>query len=246
MFDKRIFKKHLNEFFIDVMDICKNDSEDLLTFDKHLPVFFSTGKYKKFTIQKSIDYEFLILRKRNKKIEELHSYSLLSKFFVTKDFQNYDKKLQGTIYEHLSKKPSFSKKLPLKFIVSYLNENKSFNFDKKIFDLCQKKKIPILAVCYGFQYIAKLSKGEIIKTKQKPGKDHYIYLNDKIINVNSFHNFAVTKLPKHFKTIGTHQDNSIEIAYSKKLNILCTMFHPERKNKSQNTINNIIFKYLKL
>jgi len=132
-------------------------------------------------------------------------------------------------------------------IFSNSNENiLRRKIDKKIFDLCQKKKIPILAVCYGFQYIAKLSKGEIIKTKQKPGKDHYIYLNDKIINVNSFHNFAVTKLPKHFKTIGTHQDNSIEIAYSKKLNILCTMFHPERKNKSQNTINNIIFKYLKL
>ena len=40
MFDKRIFKKHLNEFFIDVMEICKNNSDELLTYDEHLPVFF--------------------------------------------------------------------------------------------------------------------------------------------------------------------------------------------------------------
>ena len=134
MFDKRIFKKHLNEFFIDVMEICKKNPEELLTYDEHLPIFFPNGKYKKFIIQKSMDYEFLILRKVNKKIEELHSYSLLSKFFVTKEFQNYDKKLQGTIYEHLSKKPSFAKKLALKFIIFYLNKNKSFSTNKKIFD----------------------------------------------------------------------------------------------------------------
>mgnify|MGYP006928204927 CR=1 FL=1 len=134
MFDKRIFKKHLNEFFIDVMEICKNNSDELLTYDEHLPVFFPNGKYKKFITQKSIDYEFLISRRINEKIEELHSYSLLSKFFVTKEFQNYDKKLQGKIYDYLSEKPSFSKKLPLKFIISYLNKNKSYGTNKKIFD----------------------------------------------------------------------------------------------------------------
>ena len=58
MFDKRIFKKHLNEFFIDVMDICKNDSEDLLTFDKHLPVFFSTGKYKNLRFKNQLIMNF--------------------------------------------------------------------------------------------------------------------------------------------------------------------------------------------
>ena len=86
MFDKRIFKKHLNEFFTDVLDICKKNSDELFTYDEHLPVFFPNGKYKKFIIQKSIDYEFLISRRINKKIEKLHSYSLLSKFFVTKEF----------------------------------------------------------------------------------------------------------------------------------------------------------------
>ena len=38
--------------------------------------------------------------------------------------------------------------------------------DKKIFDLCQNKKIPMLAVCYGFQYITKLVRG---KKSSKPG-----------------------------------------------------------------------------
>lgn len=118
--------------------------------------------------------------------------------------------------------------------------------DKKAFEICQKKKIPILAVCYGYQYIAKLFRGKIIKSSQKPGKDHDIYLGKKKINVNSFHNFAVNKLPKHFNIIGTHSDKTIEVAHSKKFDILCTMFHPERKNKSQKIVDNIIFKFLKI
>ena len=134
MFDKRIFKKHLNEFFTDVMEICKENSDDLFSYDEHLPEFFSNGKYKKFSIQKSIDYDYFISRKLIDKIEELYSYSLISKFFLTKEFQNYDTKLQGTLYEHLDKKPNFSKKLSIKFIVAYLNKNQNFNYNKKVFD----------------------------------------------------------------------------------------------------------------
>ena len=134
MFDKRIFKKHLNEFFNDVIQICEKNSDYLYSYEEYRPIFFSNGKYKKFTVKKLNNYEFFILRKINDKILQLHSYSLLSKFFVTKEFQNYDKKLQGTIYEYLSKKPSFSKNLSLKFIVAYLNKNNSFSKNKKIFD----------------------------------------------------------------------------------------------------------------
>jgi hypothetical protein len=187
MFDKRIFKNHLNEFFIDVMDICKNNSDDLLTFDDYLPVFFASGKYKKFVMQKSIDYEFLILRIINKKIEELSSYSLLSKFFVTKEFQNYDKKLQGTIYEHLSTKPHFSKKLPLKFIVSYLNKNKGFDNNKKVFDSTFEKFYLFLTNLLNDTYVVPLFNFESnIKNKE-------IKINDveiRPITENEFYYFT--------------------------------------------------------
>ena len=118
--------------------------------------------------------------------------------------------------------------------------------DLKLFKISIKKKIPILCVCYGFQYVTKLLGGKVIKSKRETKKNHFIYLNKKRLNVNSYHNYSVKKLPKYFEIIGVHKDNYIEIAYSKKLKLLCTMFHPERKNISQKHVNNLIFKYLKL
>jgi len=156
MFDKRIFKKHLNELFLDVMQICEKNSNDLYSYDEHWPVFFPNGKYKKFIVKKSIDYEFFILRKIHDKIIQLNSYSLLSKFFVTKEFQNYDKKLQGTIYEHSSKKPSFSKNLPLKFIIEYLNKNKGFSKNKKTFDFTFEKFYSFLSSILDDTYVTPL------------------------------------------------------------------------------------------
>ena len=51
------------------------------------------------------------------------------------------------------------------------------------------------------------------------------------------------KLNNQLKATGIHKnDHSIEIAESKKLKVLCMMFHPERMNKSQEVIDN----YLKL
>tara|TARA_B100000214_G_C23965486_1_gene627503 strand:+ start:1016 stop:1618 length:603 start_codon:yes stop_codon:yes gene_type:complete len=119
--------------------------------------------------------------------------------------------------------------------------------DNQILKICKENRIPILAVCYGFQYIARKFGGKLVKSKQKPGVNHIINIkNRKRINVNSFHNYAVISLPKDFEIIGKHSDDTIEIAFNKKLRILCTMFHPERKNGSQNYINKILKKYLKL
>ena len=75
---------------------------------------------------------------------------------LLKNFQNYDKKLQGTIYEHLSKKPSFSKKLSLKFIISYLNKNKSFNANKKVFDTTFEKFYSFLSNLLTDTYVTPL------------------------------------------------------------------------------------------
>ena len=116
----------------------------------------------------------------------------------------------------------------------------------KILKYFLKKKKPILAVCYGFQMITRMKGGKIFKSKHKIAKDHVIYLKKKKIYVNSFHNYSVFKIPKNFKSLANHKDKSIEIAFNDKLRILCTMFHPERKNKSQRFIKNLIYSHLKL
>ena len=161
--------------------------------------------------------------------------------------------------------PIFSNELDLNYYFKFLNvdfliitggsnniySNSKENIlrrqiEKKLISLAIKKKIPILAVCYGFQFVAKINGGKIYKSKHKPATNHNICVNNKIINVNSYHNYNILKLSDDFETIGKHRDNSIEIAYSKKKKLLCTMFHPERKNKSQQFINKLIFKFLNI
>ena len=129
------------------------------------------------------------------------------------------------------------------------------NFEKKVIAIAIKKKIPILAVCRGFQLISFIyskNKKHIIKTKNHLDKNHVIYMlkNDilsknEMINVNSYHAFGITKMNKNFEILAFSNDKNIEIAYSKKLKILGLMFHPERKNISQNKINQIINNFLK-
>jgi len=133
-------------------------------------------------------------------------------------------------------------------IFSNSKENKlRRSIEKKLLSTALKKKIPILAVCYGFQFIAKSLNGKIIKVNKHAGTNHNIrIINKKInnkININSFHNYGIISLPKHFESIGIHNDRTIEMAISKKFKILGIMFHPERKNKSQLLINNFIFKH---
>ena len=124
--------------------------------------------------------------------------------------------------------------------------------EKKIFNLAILHKIPILAVCRGYQLIASIFNHKLIYINNHIKKNHTIYISNnsltslKKINVNSFHNYAVINSSKNFEIIGKHKDETIEVIYSKKKNILCLMFHPERKNISQKIIDNLISKHLNL
>lgn len=123
--------------------------------------------------------------------------------------------------------------------------------DKFILKYGLKKKIPILAVCYGFQFIAKFYNSKLVKIKNHIRKFHTLEIKKKFpfkkkIIVNSFHNFGFYSLSNIFSNIIKTNDGSIEIARIKKKKILCFMFHPERKNKSQKILNKIVFNHLKI
>ena len=127
------------------------------------------------------------------------------------------------------------------------------NYEKEILKLTIKNKIPILAVCRGFQFVAEFFKCKISKTINHVRATHALKINNKffgskikILKVNSYHNYAVSQLPKHFNLIARYSDNSIEIAKSNKYNILCFMFHPERWNISQKKIDKIVFSHFKI
>ena len=65
------------------------------------------------------------------------------------------------------------------------------------------------------------------------------------IGSNSYHKYGFLELNEKFEIIGRTSDKSIEIAILKNKKILCTMFHPERHNKSQKLINKLITTFLK-
>jgi putative glutamine amidotransferase len=140
----------------------------------------------------------------------------------------------------------------------YSKKKKKNNFLRDKFETIVLKKalkikIPILGVCRGFQFINFFFKGKQKKIKHHTRVDHEIIINNSFfkkntkINVNSFHKFAIMKVHNQLKASGIHKiDNSIEIAESKKLKVLCMMFHPERKNKSQEAIDNFLKFFFKI
>ena len=91
-----------------------------------------------------------------------------------------------------------------------------------------------------------------MRIKNHVRKNHKIYLYKnkylklKNLVTNSFHNYGFLKLNKNFKCIGKSKDKSIEIAILKKKKVLCLMFHPERKNTNQSSINKLISNFLSI
>jgi GMP synthase-like glutamine amidotransferase len=97
-----------------------------------------------------------------------------------------------------------------------------------------RSRLPILAICYGFQYI--LAKKSFIKSN----KDGYMKYH-KSFRIGTpplphtkyffYHRDYVVKVPKTFKVIKRIK-NKIVIAYNSKKNILGVQFHPEKYKKS--------------
>jgi len=180
------------------------------------------------------------------------------KYIIEKDYIDYFKKFKISLIPLTYNKEDiddiFKKKI--KVIVfsggndlyskSKTKENKiRDSFEKYLLKKCLKKKISVIAICRGFQLVSEFFKGSLIKTNSHLVKSHKILLKKNTLSVNSFHRYKITKVNKCFNILGVAEDKSIEYAYIKKYNILCTMFHPERKNKDQAKINNIIRKFLK-
>ncbi len=105
------------------------------------------------------------------------------------------------------------------------------NFEYNLTKYCFKKKIPIIAVCRGFQLLA-AQEGCELKKKKETSNSHYIKVkingNYNNLRVNSFHKYKIFNLNSNFDVLGKCEDGSIEIASHKKKKLLCLMMHPER------------------
>jgi gamma-glutamyl-gamma-aminobutyrate hydrolase PuuD len=121
------------------------------------------------------------------------------------------------------------------------------NYEKDLFNYFSKKGKPILLICRGFQLLAKLNNIKLTKIKNHVRKFHFLklekskYIQCPTLNVNSYHQYILEKLPNHYLNIAQTKDGSIEIAEHRNKKILCLMFHPERSMGSKKKI----LKYLK-
>ena len=118
--------------------------------------------------------------------------------------------------------------------------------DKKILNNAIKKKIPVLGICYGAQFISHFFNNKVFKKKGHVKKNNKIiikdksYLNKNFIKVKCFHNYAIGA-HKNFDLIGICEDETIEFYKIKNTKIYGIMWHPERDLNFKN-FNKVIIK----
>ena len=114
-------------------------------------------------------------------------------------------------------------------------------------------KIPILGICYGFQYIVDILAGDKCISTFKTVNDK-IQKYDKILSIRKpftlrnikykfRHYDYVSCIPKNWKKIISHK-KQIWMAYDKKRKIIGTQFHPEKYKFSGKMFFNNWLKYI--
>jgi GMP synthase-like glutamine amidotransferase len=117
--------------------------------------------------------------------------------------------------------------------------NSSSYYRSTIDERILRSKIPILAICYGFQYIVhRFGNSSFIKS----GRSGYMKYASSFEITSPFdmpkskyfflHTDYIVKVPKAFKVIKKIK-NKIMVAYNAKKNILGVQFHPERYKRSR-------------
>tara|TARA_B000000477_G_C6063826_1_gene215640 strand:+ start:93 stop:647 length:555 start_codon:yes stop_codon:yes gene_type:complete len=113
-----------------------------------------------------------------------------------------------------------------------------------------KYKIPILAICYGMQYLACKTSRSNIKSFKKGMKTYTKKLkmtlpfNVKKLEYTYFHQDYVVGINNKFKII-KRMGNKIVMVYDKKDNVLGIQFHPEYILKTGKLFFKNWFKFIK-
>ena len=119
--------------------------------------------------------------------------------------------------------------------------------DNKVLNNAIQKKIPVLGICYGAQFISQFFNNKVFKKKRHVKKNNKIiikdknYLNKNFIKVKCFHNYSIGTHP-NFYNIGICKDETIEFYKIKNAKIYGIMWHPERDLNFKNFNKEIIKK----
>ena len=107
--------------------------------------------------------------------------------------------------------------------------------DEFLYSKCLESSIPMLGICRGMQYISYKLGFLISPIDNHVNLDHNIYFpqTDTTTSVNSYHSWSVSypdTLPVFLDEIAIDDSGNLEMIYSKKLQLMCFMWHPERSN----------------
>ena len=107
-----------------------------------------------------------------------------------------------------------------------------YKIEKRLTEISKKKKIPLLGICHGLQFINSVEGGSLKKINNHVRINHKIRSNNTYpLKVNSFHEYGIKKLGRNFEIIAYSEDHQIEAIKHKKYNWLGWMWHPERDKK---------------
>ena len=107
-------------------------------------------------------------------------------------------------------------------------------FEKKLINYCMTKKLPILGVCRGMQFLNNFFGGKIKKVNDHVAIPHQIKNSSKFSfpdTVNSFHEYGIDEkdLSNNFEILATDLEGNVEAFSDKKNNLMGIMWHPERE-----------------
>ncbi len=133
--------------------------------------------------------------------------------------------------------------------------------EKALMEYAIKKKLPLLGICRGMQFLNVYFGGKLINIKQTlgdihpPRKDHLLQIIEprmqKILRtestVNSYHNYGITTttLSSQLKPFAISPDGLIEGIYHPTLPIVGIIWHPERKSPDDGFNEKLINAFMK-
>jgi gamma-glutamyl-gamma-aminobutyrate hydrolase PuuD len=89
-------------------------------------------------------------------------------------------------------------------------------------------KTPVMGVCRGMQLIVRAFGGELQEVDGHVATTHHLLGPLGGREVNSFHRWAVSRVPASLELTATTRDGSIEAIRHRTLPITAIMWHPER------------------
>lgn len=101
--------------------------------------------------------------------------------------------------------------------------------ERAMLAFAEKKNLPLLGICRGMQMMAHISGVDCVEVPGHVGTRHSVY-GEIIGEVNSYHNFCISKCPKNYSIIAMSGDKAIEAMKHRRLPWEGWMWHPERED----------------